>query len=73
MVGGGLNQDKQGRKKTVQRYGDLHIMEPMEGEESKNLQQCSWIGNASGFKSQRGHWTKEQGFNLEGVINKEKL
>jgi hypothetical protein len=33
MVGGGRNQDNQGGKKTIQRNGDLHIMEPIEGEE----------------------------------------
>jgi len=58
-VGRDHAQGRKRGKKRLQRFGDLHMLESLEGEKSKNLQQCPGIGFAGCLKSQGRHCTNE--------------
>jgi hypothetical protein len=51
MVGRDRAQGHKRRKKPLLWFGDLHMLESLEGEKSKNFQQCRGINFAGCFKN----------------------
>jgi hypothetical protein len=61
MVGGDRAQGHKRRKKALQQFRHLHMLESLKGEKSKNFQQRTGIGLAGCFKNQGRHCTKKNG------------
>jgi hypothetical protein len=66
MVGRDRAQGHKRRKKALLWFGDLHIPESLEGEKSKNFQQCPGINFAGCFKNKEDIAQRKRALEREG-------